>query len=164
LKTIFSQLNSLRKDSSMQIEIDFEVYQLLTLLRRDESDTHNAVIRRLLTVSKVEETREQALDKLSANPANILVKLLGNNNFSGNGAWIGNVFFPDGTQFRATYKGRTHRASICGDSWIGDDGAVRQSPSEAASAISGTNVNGWRFWYGLRPGENDWSRLDEFRK
>ena len=79
------------------------------------------------------------------------------------GAWIGNVHFPNGTRFRATYKGRTYHAQIKDDVWIGEDGIVRRSPSEAASAISDTNVNGWRFWFGIRPSEDEWKRLDEFR-
>ena len=148
----------------MQIEVDFDVFQTLTLLRKSESDTENDVICRLLTLAGIEPVKSAMLDKIGKEPANVLAKLKYRNENLENGAWIGNVYFPEATQFRATYKGRTYRARIEGGRWLGEDGVTRQSPSEAASAISGTNVNGWRFWYGMRPTENEWSRLDEFRK
>lgn len=148
----------------MQIDVDFDVFQTLTLLRRSEADTENEVIRRLLTLAGIEPVKSATFDKIASKPENVLAKLRYNTNFSDSGAWIGNVHFPEATQFRATYKGRTYRARIENGRWLGEDGIVRQSPSEAASAISGTNVNGWRFWYGMRPDETEWSRLDEFRK
>jgi hypothetical protein len=148
----------------MQIDVDFDVFQCLTVLRRDEGDTCNDVIRRLLAVAEVEIAKGDMRDDVRLQPANVMTKLLKKNALSErDGAWIGNVFFPDGTQFRATYKGRTFRATIKIDQWIGEDGTARRSPSDAAGAISGTNVNGWRFWYGRRPDEEEWRRLDEFR-
>lgn len=146
----------------MQINVDLDVFKALTLALRDESDTYGEVIRRLLNLADIAPRDESAPDGLA----------VGNRGFNEakgvfddrNGAWMGNVFFPNGTQFRATYKGRTFRAHIRNERWLGDDGQERHSPSEAASAISGTSVNGWRFWYAKRPHEEDWHRLDEFRK
>ena len=80
------------------------------------------------------------------------------------GVWFGQTHFPEGTKFRATYKGKTYLAEIRGGTWVGDDGIVRRSPSDAAGAISGTNVNGWRFWHAQIPPSEDWHRLDEFKR
>lgn len=148
----------------MQIEVDFDVFQLLTLRRRGEDDTVSDVIRRLLTLAENVASKGDKSDHVVDATKNVIANLYRGNAKPQGGAWIGNVHFPNGTRFRATYKGRTYRAEITNNVWMDETGTVRQSPSEAASAISGTNVNGWRFWYGLRPGEEDWQRLDEFRK
>ena len=55
------------------------------------------------------------------------------------------TFFPEGTQFRATYKRETFTASISEGAWRDDEGFVSTSPSDAAVKISGTKVNGWKF-------------------
>ena len=147
----------------MQVEIDFEVYKALTLLRESEDDSYSDVIARLLTLSKVEVADGDLYDKLRPAKDDLFAALWKGPSTPDSGAWIGNVHFPNGTRFRATYKGRTYHAQIKDDVWIGEDGIVRRSPSEAASAISDTNVNGWRFWFGIRPSEDEWKRLDEFR-
>lgn len=148
----------------MQIDVDFEVFKSLTALRRDEVDSENDVIRRLLRLADSIASDEDARDKVTPARKSLVLNALLGATHAKDGAWIGNVFFPNGTRFRATYKGQTFHAEIKNDVWVGEDNVVRQSPSEAAGAISGTNVNGWRFWYGLRPQDDDWSRLDEFRK
>lgn len=148
----------------MQIEIDFDVYKELTLLRESEEDSYSDVLRRLLTIADVSAPSGAPDDRLSLKPTNILAILKNQKTPAGPGAWMNNVFLPDGTKFRATYKGKTFRAEIKGEQWVDDQGIVRQSPSEAAGAISGTNVNGWRFWYAMRPYDSDWLRLDELRK
>lgn len=145
----------------MQIEIDFDVFKALTSLREREADSYNDVIRRLLRLSENEPSLEAQQDQLKASGLDrVMAALLGTEN----GAWLGNVFLPDGTLLRATYKGRTYRAKIDGEVWIDENGVMRQSPSEAAGAISGTSVNGWKFWYAKRPSDEDWHRLDELRK
>lgn len=176
----------------MHVDIDFEVFKALTSLRESESDSYNAVIRRLLGLPNqnalsalLEKMPPNALagsvNALAAMPAKRPRKgLLGNaaptnalavgEGIGGllgrylNGAWFSNIHFPEGTKFRATYKGQTFYAQIKEGKWVGDDGEVRTSPSDAASAISGTNVNGWRFWYAQMPDDPSWSRLDEFRQ
>ena len=129
----------------MQIDVDFEVYKELTALRESEGDSYNSVIRRLLTMpSGMIKLSDAALMKF--------------------GVWFSNVHFPDGTMFRATYKGRSYSAEIKDGKWLGEDGMLRRSPSDAASAVcDGTNVNGWRFWHAQRPGDPSWHRLDELR-
>lgn len=148
----------------MQIEIDFDVFQALTILRRDEADSYNHVVRRLLKLAESDPTEDDSGDLVNPGHINVLADIMRGRAKAKDGAWIGNVFFPNGTQFRATYKGRTFRAEIRNEVWVGEDEIARQSPSEAAGSISGTKVNGWRFWYGMRPGDDEWLRLDEFRK
>ncbi|MGD9470791.1 MAG: DUF4357 domain-containing protein [Novosphingobium sp.] len=143
----------------MQIEIDFEVFKALTASLRDERDTYNEVIRRLLTLP----ASDLSVDPAPFEPAGIAGRvngLLGDSS----GVWYSNVFFPDGTVFRATYKGQTYYASIKHGQWIDGFGVSRTSPSDAASAISGTNVNGWKFWFARRPRDTDWVRMDAFRQ
>jgi hypothetical protein len=108
------------------IEVDFEVFKALTARRESEEVTNNDVIRRLLKLGALTSPVPVSLER---------------------GATYKGVFFPDATQFRATYKGRAYLAEIKNGSWVGSDGAVRNSPSEAAVKITGKNWNGWRFWY-----------------
>jgi hypothetical protein len=68
--------------------------------------------------------------------------------------------FSGWNDFRATYKGKTYRARIQQSQWIDELGRFRTSPSDAASAITGNNVNGWRFWFVRRPADEDWQRMD----
>ena len=166
----------------MQIEIDFEVFKALTSLRESESDSYNAVVRRLLALptmpssfANLDSGIRNALAGYSAKPksglfgtsrnalapdessGSILAGLLG-------GTWFGNIHFPNGTKFRATYKGRSYHAEIRNGLWIGEDGLTRTSPSDAARAITETNVNGWRFWLVQLPDDPTWRRLDELKQ
>lgn len=178
----------------MQIEVDFEVFKALTALRECESDSYNAVIRRFLGLPGVAEIRSpldalrelgqlptlsSALEEVGAKPnrkglfgsgqtrrnvpptgeepRGLLSRYVG-------GVWFSNVHFPEGTKFRATYKGQSYVAEIRDGRWIGADGMARNSPSEAASAISNTNVNGWRFWQVQMPGDPSWRKLDDLKQ
>jgi hypothetical protein len=142
----------------MQIEIDFEVFKALTARLESEMDTYNEAIRRLLSLPATETgllPGEVDVPGLPA-PGNALSPFAG-------GVWFSNVYFPNGTIFRATYKGKTYRARVQNSQWIDEFGIVRTSPSEAASAITRTNVNGWRFWFVKRPSDEDWQRLDALK-
>lgn len=155
----------------MQIEIDFDVFKALTALRENEADTYNHVLRRLLNLPASDPTGPGLAPILAAMSGHstqgkgsgaptTLESLL---TAASKGVWYNNVFFPEGTHFRATYKGKTFFAQIKDGRWIGQDGVLRSSPSDAANAISGTNVNGWRFWYARRPNDSEWRRMDEFK-
>jgi putative antitoxin of VapBC-like toxin-antitoxin system len=124
------------------IDIDFEVYKELTMRRQSESDSCNDVIRRLLKLNRAPHP-----------------------NVSGvvSGAIFKGIMFPDGTQFRVNYKGQTHTAEIKKGVWVDAKGITRASPSEAAHAITGTNVNGWRFWHCRRPNDAGWQIMDRLR-
>jgi hypothetical protein len=161
----------------MQIEIDFEVFKTLTALRESEADSYNSVVRRLLKLpdtilplSGGTATRKRGLFGAGRSPASSSTTPEGDKQQMGllqhlmGGIWFGNVHFPDGTRFRANYKGRTHQAEIKNGQWLGDDGVFRRSPSDAAGAISGTNVNGWRFWNVQLPSDPTWQRLEDLRR
>lgn len=141
-----------------QVPIDFEVWQALTAQLRDANDSYNEVIRRLLQIPASETSPSFGEVDAPGQPAALALP-----NGPINGVWFSNVFFPDGTTFRATYKGRTHRAHIRNSQWIDEFGIARTSPSDAASAISRTNVNGWRFWFVRRPFDEDWVRMDALK-
>jgi len=145
----------------MQIDIDFDVFKALTSLRQSEADSYNAVVRRLLKLP--EPQMGGALAAFAPTDAKDSAPISGAFLNALRGAWFNNTHFPEGTQFRATYKGQLFVAEIRDGKWIGHDGIARTSPSEAAGAISGTNVNGWRFWFAKRPGDLDWKRMDEFK-
>lgn len=154
----------------MQIEIDFQVFKALTALRESEADSYNAVLHRLLNLphqnALLSAAEGKMIDSVSLaamgqSPRNALAAFAEGR--SSDGAWFDNIFFPNGTRFRANYKGQTFIAEINSGRWVGADGVFRTSPSGAASAISHTNVNGWRFWYAQLPNDPSWRRLDEFK-
>jgi hypothetical protein len=125
------------------IDIEFDVYKALTARRSSESVTYNDVIREILKLPKEAAARNAPTQK---------------------GATFKGVFFPEGTQFRATYKGRAYTAEIRDGVWKDSNGITRNSPSESAVKITGKNWNGWRFWYCKRPGETSWTLIDGLRK
>ncbi|MGC6328921.1 hypothetical protein [Rhizorhabdus sp. FW153] len=127
------------------IEIDFEVYKELTVRRATEAMTYNDVIRGLLGLDAGEEVVDAQVLPVG-------------------GLTVKGVFLPNGAQLRVTYKGQTYTAEIKDGAWIGGDGERRNTPSDAACAITGTNVNGWRFWHVKRPGDNGWRVLDSLRR
>jgi hypothetical protein len=125
------------------LEVDFEVYKALTTLRPTEATTYNEVIRKLLNLKVGETPAPSAPSK---------------------GATFKGVFFPDGTQFEATYKGRRYTAAIKNGLWTdSESGQRRTSPSDAVNKITSTSVNGWRFWRCKRPGDTAWTLLDKLQ-
>ena len=127
----------------MQIEIDFDVWKALTNLRDSEDTTFSDVLRK---VFKLDATTH-------ATKAIPRAEILTGASFKG-------ILLPDGTLLRVTYKGRMYTAEIKNGRWVDHEGNIRSSPSEAARAISNTQVNGWRFWEVKRPNDGRWRRLD----
>jgi hypothetical protein len=125
------------------IEVDFDVFKELTARRRDEQDSYNDVLRRILKIAG-----ELVRPKTATTSTGVAFK---------------GVFFPDGTVFRANYKGRTYTAEIKSGHWVDSDGTTRTSPSEAAVRITTKNWNGWRFWHCKRPGDSSWQLIDSLR-
>jgi predicted CopG family antitoxin len=142
-----------------QIEIDFDVYKALTALRRSESHTYNEVIRELLDIDVGKAVVGSSLDRIAEIGANMSDALKYTKGFAARG-----LMLPNGTQLRATHKGSSYQATILDGKWIGEDGQSHTSPSSAASAITGNNVNGWRFWQAKRPSDIDWRNLDMLPK
>ena len=123
-----------------RIEVDFEVFKELTARRASESVTYNDVIRELLGLKNAAATTPKL-----------------------NGAWVyRGVQFPDGTQLRATYWGKTYTAEIRGGSLL-LNGQRQTSPSAAASYITKNNANGWDFWEVKRPGDASWLVMKQLR-
>lgn len=129
------------------INVDFEVFQQLTIRRRSESMTENEVIRELLGLSKAQqESKSDLKTEQSGVP------------------WISKgVSFPHGTEFRATYKGQMYTGNVQNGALV-LNGKRFSSPSAAAIEITGTPVNGWRFWECLQPSTTKWKSIADFRK
>lgn len=126
------------------IEVDFDVFKALTLRRPSEEISENDVIRELLGLPP---RAMRAVGMQEPAP----------------GDWIAKgVRFPSGTEFRATYKGRTFLARVEAGS-LTLNGKRYESPSAAAMSITESPVNGWRFWECRLPGRTAWKSLLETR-
>jgi hypothetical protein len=122
------------------IDIDFEVYKELTLRRATESVTYNDVLRELLKLGP-------AINKASRPSA------------GGPGDWTPKgVRFPEGTEFRARYKGQIYLARVEKGALV-RDGKRFDSPSAAAKDVTQNFVNGWTFWECRFPGESTWKNI-----
>ena len=138
------------------IEVDFEVFKALTARREQESVTPNDVLRGLLGLGS------------GAVPLRRLFGFGGKRgerkpNPPVNDWFYKGINFRVGTELRARHKGAWHQARIV-DGGLQMRGRRFSSPSEAASAVTGTNVNGWRFWQCRFPGEVEWRPLELLRR
>jgi hypothetical protein len=124
------------------IEVDFDVFKELTVRRRTEATTYNDVIRELLRLPLVSR---------DATPTVGL-------------GWVQKgVTFPNGTEFRATYKGATYLGKVVNELMIVNGNPVK-SLSEAAHQITGTSINGWRFWFCRLPNAAGYVLADSLKK
>jgi len=125
-----------------QIEIDFEVFKQLTNLRPTESVTYNDVIRQLLKLPHAAEAQ----------------------GVGGGHPWIvSDTSFPAGSEFIAEYKGRTY-SGVSKDGKLELGGGRKfTTPSAAAMHITGSNVNGWRFWKCRLPGSSQFVLIERLR-
>lgn len=140
----------------MQVEISFPLWKALTNLLRDENDSYDGVISRLLG-AKVPSDSDRA-------PVDTVWEGCDGGLSEGVGAYFKDVFLPEGTELRASYKGKTYFATISGSRWIDSEtGLPRSSPSQAAYSITGSGVNGWLFWMVKRPSDNEWQSLNALR-
>jgi hypothetical protein len=128
------------------IEVDFDVYKQLTVRRTTEDVSYNDVIRELLGLgqSKAKTTKEAT----DPSPNDWVAK---------------GVRFPVSTEFRANYKGQVRTGRIEGGA-LTVDGKRYESPSAAAVAITGSPVNGWRFWECRLPGKSTWQFIESLRR
>lgn len=140
----------------MQIEVSLDVYKALTAALNYEGQTYDDVLRALLRLdSPMElENRNPALDRIEP------VVLGFSRGLDPKAFYSRGLRIPDGTKLRATYKGVPYIADIRDGCWVDMNGVSHSSPSAAASAITGNNVNGLRFWEAQLPGEELWRRLD----
>ena len=128
------------------IDIDFDLFKELTIRRTSEDETISDVIRKILAASS-----STGFVHSEDEPTQAAVVFAG-------------TIFPEGTIFEATYKGRTYYAKIKDGAWRDSAGAIRTSPSDAARAVTNTNVNGWRFWKAKRPGDPTFRFLEQLRE
>jgi hypothetical protein len=127
-----------------QIDIDFDVWKAITIRRLTPDMTENGVLRELLGLGKF--TAPEVAPVRSGAEAKV---------------WeTKGVQFPVGTDFRATYKGLERQAKVT-ESGIEYDGTTYKSVSAAANAVTGNQVNGWRFWECRLPGQTRWTLIDE---
>jgi hypothetical protein len=127
----------------VMIEVDFDVFKNLTGKRESEAHTYNDVLRSLLGLPK--QTQE-GLEK------------------SGR-AWVAEgVTFPSGTELQAHFKGKLYKGKVNNEGSIMVDGKPFAGASPAAKYITGSNVNGWKFWECRRPGETSFTLIDRLRK
>ena len=61
------------------------------------------------------------------------------------------------------YKGNTYKANVLVNGTVSYDGKRYNSPSTAASAVTGRPMNGWTFWSFKNPA-GEWVKLNTLRK
>lgn len=136
-----------RQEAALQtLDIDFEVFKSLTALRGSPADTYNDVLRRLLNLSPIEKHTSVA------EPTRGM-------------AWVSkDVVFPDGTEFRATYKGQHVTARIARGRLRGAGDKIANSLSHAARLVTQNSVDGWTFWEVKRPDDLRWQQAGTLRQ
>jgi hypothetical protein len=127
-----------------QIDIDFEVFKELTNRRPTEDVTYNDVVRSLVRLPPLFKT---------ANPS-----------MNGSKPWVvSDTSFPTGSEFIADHKGKTY-SGIAKDGKLAlSDGHTFSTPSAAAVHVTGSNVNGWRFWKCKLPGASQYVLIERLR-
>ena len=128
------------------IEVDFDVFKQLTIRRATEDVSYNDVIRELLGLGQDKSSTTK--ERTGPSPDDWVTK----------GVW-----FPAGTEFRATYKGQVRTARVESGVLV-VNGQHYDSPSAAAVAITGSSVNGWRFWECRLPGKFSWQLIESLRR
>jgi hypothetical protein len=132
------------------IEIDFQVFKELTMLRATEVVTYNDVLRSLLELPPAPESSSGSVVGANTPTADAL-------------AWVSKgVSFPSGTVFKANYKGAAYTAKVQGGKLL-LNGKAYDSLSAAGIAVTKGNVNGWRFWQCKRPCDSAWVVAEAFR-
>jgi predicted CopG family antitoxin len=128
------------------IEVDFDVFKQLTVRRATEEDSYNDVIRELLGLSQTKASATKEKSDPSPND------------------WVAKgVRFPASTEFRASYKGQVRTGRVENGA-LSFNGQRYDSPSAAAVAVTGSPVNGWRFWECRFPGKSSWQLIESLRR
>lgn len=79
------------------------------------------------------------------------------------GSWIGDgITLPEGTELRASVRGRNFEASVQRGLVVFDNRGYK-TPSAAGKAANGYETNGWKLWEFKRPGDSGWLLLDRLR-
>lgn len=138
----------------MQIDVSLDVFKALTERLSYDGQTYSDLIAELLRAESLVEAEDQSVPDMMDH--RVMLKQAERGGFASRKLWL-----PHGTELRARYKNREYRARIDNNAWLDEaGGGPHGSPSAAARAITGTSVNGLRFWEARRPGDRDWIRLD----
>ena len=143
--------------NEFSITVSMDVFKQLTA-RLEQGQTHDDVIRDLLAMDSIVELEQVLHPSVAALKDQFdhmkLQSVLGRDGFYSRGLWL-----PNGSLMKARYQQREFRAEIKNNCWFDENGNSHSSPSAAASAITGNNVNGLRFWEAKRPTDKGWVRL-----
>ncbi len=133
------------------INVDFEVYKELTSRRASEATSYNDVIRELLGLppNPMQPQESEAHTEPLTVPISSDWKARG-------------VTFPEGTELRLTYKGKTSQGRVDSGAFV--MGAKEfATVEELAESITGGNPQDWIFWSRRDPGESSWTEMKAFR-
>ncbi len=135
-----------------QVDIDFEVFKELTIRRPTEDVTYNDVIRGLLNLSARSQRGSVPPQRGNSQPPKGM-------------SWVvGDTSIPAGSEFTADYKGKTYSGIVKDGKLVLSDGHTFATPSAAGVHITGSKVNGWRFWKCRLPSANQYVVLERLRK
>ena len=129
-----------------KIDIDFDVFKKLTVMRDGPDMTENDVIRKLLDLPPSQSLNPGSIQRCQEKAW----------------SWKG-ISLPEGAELKAEYKGQQYIAKI-------REGAIRYdnrnytTPSAVATAVTNTQVSGWRFWEYKISETEDWKPLNDLRK
>lgn len=129
------------------INVDFDVFKVLTMRRSSEQVTENDVLRELLELPPVRPSGSRIGSAQPASEHDWIIK---------------GVRLPAGTEFRTTYKGKTYLARVENGALV-LNGERFDTPSAAAMSITKNPVNGWTFWEARVPGQTSWRMLKALR-
>jgi hypothetical protein len=83
---------------------------------------------------------------------------------NGGKAWaVSDAGIPEGSEFRANYKGKIYSGAVRNGHLELNDGSRFSTPSAAAGYITKTNVTGWRFWRCKLPGQSEYVLFERLR-
>ena len=145
----------------INIEIDFDVFQLITLEKRNFDESYNDALRRLLDIDDSSSPPAPPLP-ITMNPPQPPTD-------NGDSWQKDGVVLPENTQLRMRYNGKEFLGVVTAGRWkVGCK--FFDSPSSAASSLartkkgSATMLNGWKHWDVKRPNDAAWTLIYKLRK
>lgn len=143
------------------IEVDFETFKAITVLRPSESVSEGEVVRWKLGLpslfdSKDSETEVKTGAALSE--SNLIDSIAEQ-------FWVSEgVKFRVGDELRHWFRDQSEPArAVVSETGLVIDGKTFKSLSMAAIHYTGYNTNGWRFWM-VKSAKGDWRIAEQLRK
>ena len=147
-----------------QIEIDFDIHQMIELERRGFDEPPYVALRRLLKLSGIGGEQAQVKAK---EPPQISAKAEEN----GKPFYADGVLVPHGSLARMKYaRGTQVYEGQFLDGKLVVNGISYSALSPAASALgitkngTTTSLDGWLYWEAKFPGETNWRKLSDLRE